>query len=58
MRHSSKLGRGPKGQRRGRFYRPQCESLEQRLPPGDMLLGTALGLSWAVRDHSLPGTDS
>src|SRR5262249_23900657 len=48
MQHPSGPHPGAKRHRRPPCRRVQLEALEQRLPPGDVLLGTALGSSWFV----------
>src|SRR6266849_3120221 len=53
----SGLARVAGGRRRGRhrlrFYRPLVDVLEDRLPPGDAVLGGWLAWSWAEPGFSL-----
>jgi len=39
-------------------YRPVVESLEERLPPGDVLLGGSLMGAWLGRNESVPRADA
>jgi hypothetical protein len=51
---STNYRRRPNPVRRDRLYRPFVELLEERLPPGDAILGALLGWSWTQAVAATP----